>query len=205
MAQGVSGSRRRGGCRDRRRLNCEAGAVMSSWWSDHPDLEGVARHGRRELEQEAAAAEHDTELLRRRRRSLVDVCFEWMSRGDLITVAVGGQGYEGRLVAAVNDLAIVETKTLRIAVNLSLVDYVRSDRPAAFAGSSGERSVTSFRAALGRCEIDATPVRLLDTNQRIDVVGVIAAATEDHVLLRDKHGLEWMLPRSGLAAAVVDS
>ena len=110
---------------------------MSSWWSDHPDLEGVARHGRRELEQEAAADEHDTELLRRRRRSIVDVCFEWMSRGDLVTVVVGGQGYEGRLVAAVNDLAIVETKTLRIALNLTLIDYIRSDRPAMFVGSSG--------------------------------------------------------------------
>ena len=79
---------------------------MGTWWSEHPDLEGVARRGRAELEEEAAEAEADTELLRQRRRSLIDVCFEWMSRGDLVTVAVGGSQFEGQLTAAVNDLLV---------------------------------------------------------------------------------------------------
>lgn len=175
---------------------------MGTWWSEHPDLESLARRGRREYEDDVAAAEHDTELLRKRRRSLRDVCFEWMSRGDLVSIATAGNHFEGHLVAVVNDLAILRTRTIEIAVKLSTVDYVRSNRRAAFAGTSGERSVSSFRALLGRFEIEGTPVRLVGMDMTFDVTGTIDASTDDHILMRDAQNLEWVLPRVRIAYAI---
>ncbi len=173
---------------------------MSTWWSDHPDLEGVARRGRNELVDDAASAEADTELLRKRRRSLIDVCFEWMSRGDLVTVATVGSQFEGRLEAAVNDLLILSTKTTDIAVNTATIRFVRSDLRGAFEGSSGDRSVSSFRAQLGRFEVDGAPIRLV--GRSFDLTAVINASTDDHVLVCDEHGVEWALPRGEIAYAI---
>jgi hypothetical protein len=175
---------------------------MGSWWSEHPDLEGIARRGRSEMVDEAQAAEQDAELLRRRRRSLIDVCFEWMSRGDLVTISVAGHQFEGRLAAAVNDLLIMTTNTLEVAVNAGMVSYARSDRPAAFEGTTGDRTVSSFRAELGRYEVERAPVRLVGLDQAFDVTAIIEASTDDHLLVRDRQNLEWVLPRSRVACAI---
>lgn len=175
---------------------------MGSWWSDHPDLEGVARRGRGELHEESVAAEHDAELLRKRRRSLIAVCYEWMSRGDLATIGSAGHQFEGQLLAAVNDLLVVATKTLTVAVNSANVQFARSDRMAAFEGTTGERTVSSFRAELGRYEVEGSRVRVVGSNGGFDLTGVIEASTDDHILMRDGQGLEWALPRSQVAFAV---
>lgn len=175
---------------------------MSPWWSEHPDLEALARRGRREYTEELEAAEHDTELLRLRRRSLTDVCFEWMSRGDRVTVASGDTHFEGQLIAVVNDLAIIRTKTIEVGINLGAIDFARSNERAAYTGTSGERTVSSFRALLGRFEIERLPARLVGTNKSFDQTGIIDASTEDHVLISDHQGLEWALPRSGIAYVI---
>lgn len=175
---------------------------MSTWWSEHPDLESLARKGRREYEDELAAAEHDTELLRKRRRSITEVCFEWMSRGDRVTIAIAGTQFEGQLVAVVNDLAVLRTKTIEIAINLRVVDFVRSSQRAAGQGTSGTRSVSSFRALLGRFEIEMTPVRLVGVDKKFDITGVIDASTDDHILAKDGQGVEWALPRHQVAYAI---
>lgn len=175
---------------------------MGTWWSDHPDLEGVASRGRRELEEEAAAAEHDTELLRQRRRHLTDVCYEWMARGDLVTVAAAGHRFEGHLTAAVNDLVVVETKTQTIALNTHALHFVRSDRVGSGPGTTGDRTISSFRAYLGKYEVEGTPTRLIGAAGAFDVIGVIEASTEDHVLVRDAQGSQWALPRSLIAIAM---
>lgn len=174
---------------------------MGTWWSEHPDLEGVARRGRAELEEEAAEAEADTELLRQRRRSLIDVCFEWMSRGDLVTVAVGGSHFEGQFTTAVNDLLTIKTKTVEVSINLACVEFVRSDKRTHFAGTTGDRSSSSFRACLGRYEIDGKPVRLVASDKAFDVTVVLAASTDDHLLGTDTQGQEWVLPRNKVAFA----
>ncbi len=178
---------------------------MSLWWSDHPDLDAVARRGRVEFEADTAAAEHDTEVLRLRRRSLIDVCFEWMSRGDRVTVAVADRQFEGHLLAAVNDLLVVQTTAHRVAVNVDAVRYVRSDRRADFAGTTGDRAVSSFRAGLGRHEVEQTPVHLVGRTPAVDVVGIIVASTDDHVLVRDPRGIEWALARTEIACAIDDT
>lgn len=175
---------------------------MGSWWSDHPDLEGVARRGRGELQQETTAAEQDAELLRKRRRNLVAVCHEWMSRGDLVTVAAAGHQFEGHLLAAINDLLVLTTKTLTVSLNITRTQFVRSDKRAGGAGTTGDRTVSSFRAALGRHEVEGGQVRLVGVEGGFDLTGVIEASTDDHVLLRDATGLEWALPHGQIAFAV---
>lgn len=178
---------------------------MGDWWSGHPDLEGIARRGRGEIADEAVSAERDTELLRKRRRSLIDVCFEWMSRGDLVTVAVAEGQFEGQLVAAVNDLIVLHTKTTEFAIAAVAVSFVRSERQGAFPGSTGERSASSFRAQLGRYEVETTPIRLVGVGGSFDLTAVIEASTDDHLLVRDGRGLEWALPRTQVGYAVLAS
>ncbi len=172
---------------------------MSTWWSEHPDLEGVARRGRDELIGDAASAEADTEQFRLRRRSFTDVCFEWMSRGDRVTVAAAGRRYEGELTAAVNDLVIIATQNGPVAVNTTAVEFGRSDETAAFTGTTGDRTISSFRALLGRHEVEATRVRLIGAT--FDVVGTVVATTDDHVLVSDDRGAEWALPQRLVATA----
>lgn len=183
----------------------EDGGHQGSWWSDHPDLVGVARRGRREYEEEAAEAERDTEQLRRRRRGIVDVCFEWMSRGDLVGIGIGARIFNGRLVAAVNDLVSLETETSRVVINLNSVRFVRSEQVGAFPGTTGERSVSSFRAELGRHEVEARPVRLLGEGDGFDVTGVIEVSAPDHVIVVDGRHAEWLLPLEKVCCVVLDS
>jgi len=154
------------------------------------------------MSEEAIAAERDTELLRKRRRSLADVCFEWMSRGDLVTVAIGNNQFEGQLTTAVNDLVVISTKTLEVAINTSLIGFVRCDQRSVFAGTTGNRTVSSFRAQLGRYEVDATAVRLVGASSAFDLIGMIEASTDDHVVARDTQGLEWVLPRTEIAYVI---
>jgi hypothetical protein len=175
---------------------------MGSWWSDHPDLEGVARRGRGELQEESIAAEHDAELLRKRRRKLAAVCHEWMSRGDLVTIATAGHHFEGHLVAVVNDLLVITTKTLSVSISIASMQFARSDKRAVVEGTAGGITVSSFRAALGQYEIDSSLVRLVGVEGGFDLTGIIEASTDDHVLMRDNQGLEWALPRSQIAFAV---
>lgn len=175
---------------------------MGTWWTEHPDLDGVARRGRAEYEDETAAAEADTEQLRRRRRSLIDVCFEWMSRGDLVTASVGGTRFEGRITTAVNDLLVIATKTLEAGLNISSVGFVRSEHRGQFEGTTGNRDVSSFRAYLGRFEVEGTPVRLVATEDSFDVTLTITASTDDHLFGLDAQGREWVLPRRNTGFAV---
>ena len=169
---------------------------MGTWWLEHPDLDGVARRGRRELTDDAAEGETDTEQLRKRRRSLVDLCFEWMSRGDHVTIGISGRQFEGRLVAAVNDLLLLQTNDVEVAVSIPSVSFVRSNRQAALDGTSGERRVSSFRAYLGAAEIDRFPVRLV--GEGFDVTGIVDASTDDHWLVIDDQGVKWALTRSSV-------
>ncbi len=175
---------------------------MTSWWTEHPDLEGLARRGRGELTEEAESAEHDAELLRRRRRNLTNVLFEWMSRGDLVTVSVGTNRFEGQLTAVINDLAVVQTKTIVAAINTTALTFARTDKQTAFSGSTGNRDISSFRAFLGKHEIDKTPLRLIATSGAFDLLGVIDASTDDHLVVHDQHGLEWVLSRIEIGCAI---
>lgn len=175
---------------------------MSPWWSDHPDLESLARRGRGELQHESIAAEEDAEVLRQRRRTLTDLCFEWMSRGDLVTVAAAGHQFKGQLIAVVNDLLVIAAGTLEVIVRLDNLQFARSDRRAHFEGTTGDRTVSSFRAALGRSEIDQSTVRLVGVSDAFDVTGIIEASTDDHFLVKTSQGLTWALPRAQTAFAI---
>jgi len=124
-----------------------------------------------------------------------------MSRGDSVTIGLSAAQHEGRLRAAVNDLVILSTRTVELAVNLSAVDFVRSNQRSAFTGTSGERSVSSFRAQLGLFEVEGKAIRLIAGE--VDVAGVITASTDDHVMIQDNGGIEWALPRDRISHAVI--
>jgi len=176
---------------------------MSTWWEDHPDLAGVARSGRHELEADAVAGEQDAEQLRRRRRTIVDVCFEWMGRGDLVTVGLGSHEYQGKLVAAVNDLVIVKTRSVEASINATTIRFARSDQIAQFTGTSGRRETSSFRAQVGRFEMDRQLVKVHADDGSVELTGRVTATTDDHVLVTDSQNRAWAIRWTHVASAVV--
>lgn len=119
-----------------------------------------------------------------------------------MTIGLPTRQFEGQLKAAVNDLVVLSTRTVEIAINLNVVSFVRSNQRAAFAGTSGERAVGSFRAQLGLFEVEETSVRLVG-KEAFDVTGFITASTDDHVILQDGGGIEWALHRDHITHAVI--
>ena len=138
-------------------------------------------------------------MLRKRRRSLVEVCFEWMSRGDHVTLSVCGDHFDGRLTAAISDLLVLETADLVVAIRVEATDYVRSNQRSCSEGTSGSQRVQSFRAYLADFEVNAREVRLVGAE--FDVLGMIDASTDDHVLVVDRSGGRWALPRHSIGYA----
>lgn len=162
------------------------------------DLADVARSGAREWQLEMAAWETDAETLRLRRRSLVNVLWEGMQRGDRATLTAGGHSFTGTLEAARGDLAILTTPELMVAVNLVRLDAVHLERTAG--GVSGDRTFGSLRAYLGMLEVEGLEVRIL--GRGVDVRGRIVVVAEDHVLVSPPGGGDTAVAMSAVAAIV---
>lgn len=126
-----------------------------------------------------AAWEGDAERLRHKRRTLVDVLWEAMQRGDRVTVSCHGHSFAGKLAAARGDLAVLATVDAEVAINLAAVDHVTFVRDGD--GVTGDRSYGSFRAYLGMLEVEGPPVRLLGGD--VDLAGRVDAVAADHVVV----------------------
>ena len=168
--------------------------------SDAPfdDLADVARRGAREWEREMAVGEADAEQLRMRGRSLTDVLWEAMQRGDIVTLILGERELTGRLLGARNDLAVVALSDGVAAVNLSSVDAARLGRGGE--GTSGDRTYGSFRAYLGMLEVEGRPVVVL--GRGVEVRGTVVAVAPDHLLVRATSDVNWALPLRAVAAVL---
>lgn len=162
------------------------------------ELADVARRGAREWERDMAAWESDAEMLRLRQRSLVNVLWEAMQRGDQATIAAAGHTFSGRIEAARQDLAVVVSGEVRVVVNLAAVDAVHLSPGAG--GTGGDRTYGSFRAFLGMLEVEGSAVRII--GRKIDVRGRVEVVADDHVLLDALGGGRWAIVLSRIAAVI---
>ena len=143
-----------------------------------------------------AAWEGDAERLRQRGRTLIDVLWEAMQRGDRVSIAAAGHSFTGKLTAARGDLALLATTDAEVALNLGTVDLVTYVRDGE--GVSGDRSFGSFFAYLGMLEVEGVEVRLLGRD--LDLAGLVDAVAADHVMLLGP--TEGVVPITRIAAIV---
>jgi len=163
------------------------------------ELADVARSGAREWQLEMAAWETDAEVLRLRRRTMVNVLWESMQRGDRVTLTLGEHSFTGTLAAALADFALLTTPELDVAVNLGNLGAIHIER--ASGGVVGDRTFGSLRAFLGMLEVDGREVRVL--GREIDVQGRVQVVADDHLLLQTTDG-ESAVALAALAAVVVN-
>jgi hypothetical protein len=171
-------------------------------WETHPDLRKLRRETDREFREEAAAEEADATQLLARSRSLAEAAFESMVRGDAVTLAAGGREWGGRLVEAAGDLAVVESGSQRVCLNLSAVRWLRIDAKGRGDGHRSGGSVGSLRAQLGVFEMEAERVEVV-TIDGGSVEGRVRAVGRDHVDLIGVTGLPWMVALQAVAAVLV--
>ncbi len=161
-------------------------------------LADVARTGAREWQQEMAAWEGDAELLRLRQRSVGNVLWEAMQRGDRVTATVGRHTFTGTLTAARGDLAVLETPDLMVALHVTALDAVHLERIGG--GVTGDRTYGSLQAYLGMLEVEAAQVRIVGRD--LDVGGRVIVAAGDHVLLAPAAGGETAVAIAAIGAVV---
>ena len=162
-------------------------------------LADVARQGAREWERDMAAWESDAEQLRRRARTLPEVLWEAMQRGDRVTTTVADQVFSGKLTAVRGDLAVLDGVDAVVAINLGAVGAVSLERGED--GVVGDRTHGSLRSYLGQLEVDGDTVRLIGDG--FDVVGRVVAVAVDHVLVAGTPGNDWVIPLPVLGGVVV--
>jgi hypothetical protein len=165
-------------------------------------------------------------------RSLADVVYEAMSRGDQLGVELpGGRSFVGRVTHGAGDLARIETAHLLVDVNLALVQALWVVRRPRARGVERGPGVLSFRARLKELERSgaAERLRLLQQLKRLGsprvaklpvpdrtpaevelglagraepLRGQIEAVAEDHVYFVDRARGEWFLPLARVAYVV---
>jgi hypothetical protein len=150
------------------------------------------------LDQEQA--ERDAAALAMRTRELADVAFELMSRGDLVSVAVGDRSFTGKVIYAAGDLMTVQTAEPTVDFNLAAAVLISVTERAREGGVAPGEGPGSFRGRLMEWERAPEPVELgLADPARQVLKGDVRAAAEDHVVFVDTSGREWFVPSTSVA------
>ncbi len=165
------------------------------------ELADVARSGAREWGRDMAAWESDAEMLRLRQRSLANVLWEAMQRGDHAIITAAGHNFTGHLEAARQDLAVVVNGDVTVAINVAAIDVVNLTPGSS--GTTGDRTFGSLKAYLGMHEVDGTRVRLIGRD--LDVRGRVEVVADDHVLLAGRGRGRWAVPIGKIAAVIAGS
>ena len=162
------------------------------------DLAAVSRRGARAFDSEMADAEQEAERFRLRGRTMVDVLWEAMNRGDSVSLVMGDRTLAGGLVAVRNDLAVVQQPDALAAVRVGAIEAVRLD--AGGEGVAGDRTYGSLASYLRMVMLDRLVVTVL--GHRFEVAGVIEAVTPDHILVAATPRAEWVVTLRSLQAVV---
>lgn len=151
---------------------------------------------------DAEEAEYDADRLRLRDRSLADVAFDVMSRGDLLRVGTVGHNFAGTVVYVHGDLVSLAADELEVDVNLTGPVHLEILRPAHTDGVGHGRGTGSFRARLSEIESTSEIVEIIAPEVGANVLGRIEAVAEDHVMIVDPDAGHWFVPTQRIAAVI---
>lgn len=151
------------------------------------DLRSAVRLESEEDERQAAQ-------LARRRRSLADVAFEAMSRGDRVAAAVGTRTFTGRVVFASGSLMTLEAEGATVDFNLDGPVRLRIVEAARAGGGPRTDGPGSFRGRLLELEGHHGEIEVGSPLYPDGSRGVVQVVAQDHLVLRDAAGSDWYLP-----------
>lgn len=179
---------------------------MSDFIEQHPDLEALAAELRmrfeRELRWESEDVESETLKQILRRRDLGDVARELMSAGDRVAASSRGLTIVGQLNHAKGDLAIVDTGHAVVSLNLDGPVTLRRIEAATAGGISSAGGSGSFKARMAEFEMTAEPIGMVTATLPDVLVGRIAVAAEDHIVLGAASGNEWFIRFADIAMVI---
>ena len=155
-----------------------------------------------EFRRTAEEDEHAARKAQLRSRSLEQVAFELLSRGDTVVLAAGDRRFQGVIVHSRGDLVTLETaQGEHVHAHLDGPVLLKVIERAATGGRGRDRyGAESFLARLREIELDEVPVELVAPGTGEVVAGALAAVTKDHVMINGDHGEAWFIPLDQIAA-----
>jgi hypothetical protein len=152
-----------------------------------------------EFRLEAEAVEEDATKHSLRRRTLGDVAFELMNRGDEIGVTGAGASFAGTITHTAGDLAIVITPHSLLNVNLAGPISLRVIRRSHGGGHGQQVGSQSYRARMLEIEMSGEFVEIVSLATQEPLAGTISIVGRDHVVAVDSNETEWFVPLSSIA------
>lgn len=174
---------------------------------DQEDLTDIGRRLRERMEGEFRLAAEEDEYWAmkqaRRSRTLSEVAYDMMSRGDQLEVWAAERVFNGTVIHTRSDLLTLRAKGgPDIDVNLAGPILLRITKPAATSGVGVARQgPASFRARLSELEQGEATCEFITSHA--EIIGRVSVRAEDHAVVRDADGREWAVPLHWLAAVVV--
>jgi hypothetical protein len=154
------------------------------------------------------SAEEDEQAARKavlRARSLADVAFELLGRGDTVAAVVGSRHrFQGTFVHAKGSLATLQTG-IGDSVHVNLEGPVTLEvveRSTAGGRSRDPVGAESFMAKLREIELQGHAVDIVLHSVEESIAGRIEAVTKDHVMLITPAATTWFVPIREIAAVV---
>lgn len=175
---------------------------------DNADAGGLDDLGRElraavggEFRRTAEEDEYAARKVQLRSRTLEQVAFELLSRGDTVVVAAGDTRLTGIVVHAKGDLVTVETpQGARVHAHLDGPVVLKVTQRATAGGRSRDRlAADSFLALLREMEVDEVPVEIVAPTVGEIVAGAVDAVTPDHVMVTGLQGETWFVPLGAIA------
>ena len=151
-----------------------------------------------EFRLEAEAVEEDAVKHVLRRRTLADVAFELMNRGDQIGATGAGASFTGTISHTAGDLAILETPHSLVNVNLAGPVSLRVLKLAHEGGRGRSIGSPSYRSRMLELEISGESIEIVSSSSD-PIAGTITTVGVDHLVVVDRDRTEWFIPLSTVA------
>jgi hypothetical protein len=162
--------------------------------SQEPGFRAAEQELRSSARLDAEEDERQAAQLAMRTRSLSEVAFEAMSRGDLIAAGLGDRMFTGRVVYSSGDLMTLEASGSTVDFNLQGPMQLRIIAPARSGGGGRQDGPGSFRGRLLELETERGELEVGSPVLPSGPRGTLQVAAQDHLVFRDAGGGEWFVP-----------
>jgi hypothetical protein len=167
---------------------------------DHHLRQSVGGEFRRQAEEDEYAARKGA----LRRRTLDQVAYELLGRGDTVAILAGERRFRGVVAHANRDLlTLVTSPGDQVHVNLGGPVAIHVVERAATGGKGRDRfGPESFLARMREIELSELTVEIVSPPTGGPVTGRIEAAASDHLMVIGEDDTTWYLPLATIAAVV---
>lgn len=166
---------------------------------EDPSFREAAQELRSASRLEAEEDERQAAQLTRRSRSLADIAFEAMSRGDRVAAGTGDRTFTGQVVYSSGDLMTLEVGRATVDFNLQGPVRLQIVEPARSGGGPRSDGPGSFRGRLLELEGHPGDIEVGSPLLPDGLRGKIQVAAQDHLVFRDAAGTEWFVPLNWIA------